>query len=159
MLFQERCLAFALAMAAPGLIGNRGRKTANVCDKHGKETTRNIATHFTRLLSSFFSGNRSTKFPHRSSASQANGVRVRCDTNKTTGRQQVVAAAVAVWDDVRIVLEKFANRLTGSEYFQWVRRLRRTSASQRQAQKITLRFVGPARTISKESMSIFRWGN
>ena len=30
-----------------GLIGNIGRKTANVCDKHARETIRNIATHFT----------------------------------------------------------------------------------------------------------------
>jgi hypothetical protein len=29
------------------LIGNSGRKTANVCDKNAKETTRNIAKHFT----------------------------------------------------------------------------------------------------------------
>ena len=30
-----------------GLIGNSGRKTANVCDKDAKETTRNIAKYFT----------------------------------------------------------------------------------------------------------------
>ena len=29
------------------MIGNSGRKIANVCDKHAKETIRNIATHFT----------------------------------------------------------------------------------------------------------------
>jgi len=34
------------ANGGPGLIGNSGRKTANVCDKHAKETIRNIATHF-----------------------------------------------------------------------------------------------------------------
>ena len=28
------------------MIGNSGRKIANVCDKHAKETIRNIATHF-----------------------------------------------------------------------------------------------------------------
>jgi hypothetical protein len=45
-----------------GLIGNIGRKTANVCDKHAKETIRNIATHSPWLLSSFFSGNWGAKF-------------------------------------------------------------------------------------------------
>jgi len=34
------------ANGGSGLIGNSGRKTANVCDKHTKETIRNIATHF-----------------------------------------------------------------------------------------------------------------
>jgi hypothetical protein len=57
-----RCLPSAFANGGSGLIGNTGRKTANVCDKHAKETTRNIATHFTGLLSSFFSGNRDAKF-------------------------------------------------------------------------------------------------
>src|SRR4029077_3951453 len=54
---------------------------------------------------------------------------------------------------------KFANRLTGSEYFQWVRRLRAQNISERQSRRIALRFVGRARTISKGSMLIFRWGN
>jgi hypothetical protein len=40
------------------LIGNSGRKTANVCDMHAKETTRNSVARFTSCLSSFFSGNR-----------------------------------------------------------------------------------------------------
>jgi len=31
------------ANGGSGLIGNSGRKTANVCDKHKKETIRNIA--------------------------------------------------------------------------------------------------------------------
>ena len=31
------------------MIGNSGRKTANVCDKHAKETTRNIVAFFTAL--------------------------------------------------------------------------------------------------------------
>jgi hypothetical protein len=30
-----------------GLIGNKGRKTANVCDKHARETSRNTVTDFT----------------------------------------------------------------------------------------------------------------
>ena len=59
---QGEMLSFRSCNGGSGLIGKRGRKTANVCDKHAKETTRNIATDFTRLLSSFFSGNRSTKF-------------------------------------------------------------------------------------------------
>src|SRR5437868_8700472 len=48
---------------------------------------------------------------------------------------------------------KFANRLTGSEYFQWVRRLRAENISGYQSRRISLRFVGHARTISKGSMS------
>jgi hypothetical protein len=35
------------ANGGSGLIGNSGRKTANVCDEHAKETIRNIAIHFT----------------------------------------------------------------------------------------------------------------
>jgi hypothetical protein len=42
-------LPSVFANGGSGLIGNSGRKTANVCDKHAKETTRNIATHFTAL--------------------------------------------------------------------------------------------------------------
>ena len=42
-------LPSVFANGGSGLIGNSGRKTANVCDKHVKETTRNIATHFTVL--------------------------------------------------------------------------------------------------------------
>src|SRR5438093_6003474 len=64
-----------------------------------------------------------------------------------------------VRNDPPFLSQKFANRLTGSEYFQWVRRLRRTRTSQRQARRIALRFVGRVRTISKESTSIFPWGN
>jgi hypothetical protein len=56
------CLPSAFANGGSGLIGNSRRKTANVCDKHTKETTRKNATHFTRLLSSFFYGNREVKF-------------------------------------------------------------------------------------------------
>jgi hypothetical protein len=41
------CLRSVFAKGGSGLIGNSGRKTANVCDKHTKETIRNIATHFT----------------------------------------------------------------------------------------------------------------
>jgi hypothetical protein len=34
------------ANGGSGLIGKSGRKTANVCDKHAKETTRNTVTDF-----------------------------------------------------------------------------------------------------------------
>lgn len=37
------------ANGGSGLIGNSGRKTANVSDKHAKERTRNTATNFTAL--------------------------------------------------------------------------------------------------------------
>jgi hypothetical protein len=40
------CLRSAFANGGSALIGNSGRKTANACDKHAKETIRNIATHF-----------------------------------------------------------------------------------------------------------------
>ena len=40
------CLRSVFANGGSGLIGKSGRKTANVCDKHAKETIRNIATHF-----------------------------------------------------------------------------------------------------------------
>jgi hypothetical protein len=50
------------ANGGSGLIGKSGRKTANVCDKHAKETTRNTVTDFTGLFSSFFSGKRGAKF-------------------------------------------------------------------------------------------------
>jgi hypothetical protein len=73
--------------------------------------------------------------------------------------QQVVAVFVAVWDDVRIVLEKFANCSTGSEYFQWVRRLREQNVSEHQSRGIALRFAGHARITSKGSMLICHWGN
>jgi hypothetical protein len=43
------CLPSVFANGGSGLIGNSGRKTANVCDKHARETNRNIATHFTAL--------------------------------------------------------------------------------------------------------------
>jgi hypothetical protein len=43
------CLPSVFANGGSGLIGKSGRKTANVCDKHAKETTRNIATHFTAV--------------------------------------------------------------------------------------------------------------
>jgi hypothetical protein len=43
------CLRSVFANGSSGLIGNSGRKTANVCDKHTKETARNIAIHFTAL--------------------------------------------------------------------------------------------------------------
>jgi hypothetical protein len=55
-------LPSVFANGGSGLIGKSGRKTANVCDKHAKETTRNTVTDFTRLLSSFFSGKRGAKF-------------------------------------------------------------------------------------------------
>ena len=48
------CLASAFANGGAGLTGNSGRKTANVCDKHATETTRNIATHFTVFAFIFF---------------------------------------------------------------------------------------------------------
>jgi hypothetical protein len=41
------CLRSVFTNGGSGLIGNSGRKTANVCDKHAKETARNIAIHFT----------------------------------------------------------------------------------------------------------------
>jgi hypothetical protein len=41
------CLPSLFANGGSGLIGPSGRKTANVCDKHAKETTRNIVTVFT----------------------------------------------------------------------------------------------------------------
>jgi hypothetical protein len=44
----------AFANGGSGLIGNIGRKTANVCDRHATETTRNIATHFTAFAFIFF---------------------------------------------------------------------------------------------------------
>jgi hypothetical protein len=43
------CLQSGFTNGGSGLIGNSGRKTANVCDKHAKETTRNSATRFTAL--------------------------------------------------------------------------------------------------------------
>jgi hypothetical protein len=56
------CLPSVCVDGGSGLIGNSGRRTANVCDKHAKETTRNTATYFTGLRSPFFSGNRGAKF-------------------------------------------------------------------------------------------------
>jgi hypothetical protein len=56
------CSTSVFANGGSGLIENSGRKTANVCDKHAKETTRNSTTRFTGLLSSFFSGNHVAKF-------------------------------------------------------------------------------------------------
>ena len=44
------------------MIGNSGRKTASVCDKHAKETIRNIATDFTGFAFILFSGKRAAKF-------------------------------------------------------------------------------------------------
>jgi hypothetical protein len=41
------CLPSVAASGGSGLIGNSGRKTANVWDKQVKETTRNTVTHFT----------------------------------------------------------------------------------------------------------------
>jgi hypothetical protein len=43
------CLPSAFANGRSGLIGNSGRKTANVCHKHARETTRNTVRHFTVL--------------------------------------------------------------------------------------------------------------
>jgi len=43
------CIPSAFANGGSGLIGNSGRKTANVSDKHAKERTRNTATNFTAL--------------------------------------------------------------------------------------------------------------
>src|SRR6266487_4780655 len=42
-------LRSVFANGGSGLIGNSGRKTANVRDKHARETTRNTTTHFTAL--------------------------------------------------------------------------------------------------------------
>jgi len=43
------CLWSVFANGGPGLTGNSGCKTASVCDKHKKETIRNIATDFTSV--------------------------------------------------------------------------------------------------------------
>ena len=43
------CLRSVFANGGAGLIGNSGCKTANVCDKHAKETTRNTVTDFTAV--------------------------------------------------------------------------------------------------------------
>jgi len=42
-------LSFRSCNGGSGLIGKSGRKTANVCDKHAKETTRNTVTDFTAV--------------------------------------------------------------------------------------------------------------
>jgi hypothetical protein len=52
------CSPCTLGGGGSDLIGNSGRKTANVCDMHAKEMTRNSVARFTSCLSSFFSGNR-----------------------------------------------------------------------------------------------------
>src|SRR4030095_385507 len=57
------CLASPLANGGSGLIGNSGRKTANVCDKDATETTRNIATHFTAFAFIFFIRKSGSKVP------------------------------------------------------------------------------------------------
>ena len=44
------------------MIGNSGRRTASVCDKHAKETIRNIATDFTGFAFIIFYGKRAAKF-------------------------------------------------------------------------------------------------
>jgi hypothetical protein len=44
------CLRSVFANGGCGLIGKSGRKTANVCDKHAKETTRNTVTDFTGVV-------------------------------------------------------------------------------------------------------------
>ena len=41
------CLRSVFANEGSGLIGNSGRRSANVCDKHARETTRNNIRHFT----------------------------------------------------------------------------------------------------------------
>ena len=41
------CLRSVFVNGGSVLIGNSGRKTANVCDKHAKETTTNNIRHFT----------------------------------------------------------------------------------------------------------------
>jgi hypothetical protein len=40
-------LQSVFANGGSGLIGNSGRRRANVCDKHAKETTKNSITAFT----------------------------------------------------------------------------------------------------------------
>jgi hypothetical protein len=57
------CLASVFANGGSGLIGNSGRKTANVCDKDATETTRNIATHFTAFAFIFFLRKSGSKVP------------------------------------------------------------------------------------------------
>jgi len=43
------CLPSVFANGGSGLIGNSGRKTANACHKHAKETSRNTVTNFTGI--------------------------------------------------------------------------------------------------------------
>jgi len=43
------CLQPVFANGGSGLIEKSSRKTANVCDKHAKETTRNTVTDFTAV--------------------------------------------------------------------------------------------------------------
>jgi hypothetical protein len=57
------CLESALASGGSGLIGNSGRKTANVCDKHATETTRNMATDFTAFVFTYFLRKPGSKVP------------------------------------------------------------------------------------------------
>ena len=59
------CLRSAIANGGSALIGNSGRKTANACDKHPKETIRNIATDFTGFAFIIFYGKRAAKFLKR----------------------------------------------------------------------------------------------
>ena len=59
------CLPSVFANGGSGLIGNNGRKTASVCDKHAKETIRNIATDFTGFAFIIFYGKRAAKFLKR----------------------------------------------------------------------------------------------
>jgi hypothetical protein len=57
------CLAPAFASGGSGLIGNSGRKTANVCAKHATETTRNIVTQFTAFAFIFILRKSGSKVP------------------------------------------------------------------------------------------------
>jgi hypothetical protein len=57
----------AFANWGSGLIGNSGRNTANVCDKHAIEMTRNIARHFTTLAFIIFLRKSGSKVPERCS--------------------------------------------------------------------------------------------
>jgi hypothetical protein len=70
------CLPSVFASGGSGLIGNSGRKTAKVCDKHAKETTRNIAIHFTVICF------------HHSSPGIAEQSSKRCSQRRSVSRER-----------------------------------------------------------------------
>jgi len=79
-----------------------------------------------------------------------------------------VTVAVALWATQRAcsprqsasyseAATEFANRFTGSEYFQWVRRSGENKALPRQRGMIASKFVERAKTTLKVLISTFRW--